>query len=40
MKHKIFLIITTLLLASCSAGFECPAPKGEGCKKIMEIDKY
>jgi len=38
-KLAIFGII--FFISSCfSADFECPAPKGQGCKRIMEIDQY
>ena len=34
------LIIIIFLSSSCTNDFECPAPKGKGCKGIMQIDQY
>jgi hypothetical protein len=38
---KLLIFGIVIFVSSCSsADFECPAPKGQGCKKIMQIDQY
>jgi len=38
--YRVGGLIIIIFLSSCSNDFECPTPKGSGCKDIMQIDRY